>query len=163
MPPTPDEKGLPDGIWPDEGIIRPPIEVLGENGVTRSLDEEAEGAAHSPATTGAGHVHWLEERVAAQELRNLAAAAGAFTAKVSWEPCGPGDVVLGWVNAVFTEDSRVFASVVADPQSSGSQHPPQADVILRHVRSQAGTLLIRLFVGGEQAVRPRVDILVVNP
>jgi hypothetical protein len=162
MPSTPEEKSERDGTWRDEAMMRPPIEVLGEDGVSRPLDEESEEAAHSRAAA-AEDVRWLEVHGAAEELRDLATAAGSFTARVVWEPCGPGDVVLGWMDPVFTEDSRVLASVTAGPAPSGTQHLAEIPVIVTHVRALAGKLLIGLRVGGEQPVRPRVDILVVNP
>src|SRR5829696_1128378 len=163
MSPTPEETGRPDGIWPDEAMIRPPIEVLGEDGVIRPLDADAEEAARSPTTTAAGNVHWLEEPIAAAGLRDIATAAGALTATVSWTPCGPGDVVLGWINPAFMDDSRVFVSVRADPHASGRERLTEAHVIITHVWSQAGKLLIGVRVSGDRPVRPQFDILVVNP
>jgi hypothetical protein len=163
MPSTPEEKGRPDGIWPDEAMIRPPIEVLGEDGVTRPLDEDAEETPRSSATTAAGDVQWLEEPIAAEGLRDVATAAGAFTAKVSWRPCGPGDVVLGWIDPAFRDDSRVFVSVGADPRSGSAEPLAEARVIVTHLRSQDGKLLIGILVSGERPIRPQVDILVVNP
>jgi hypothetical protein len=164
MPFAPQESDPPDGIWPDEAMIRPPIEVLGEDGSARPPDEVAAEATPSPATSATGSVLWLQEGVAAEGLQDIAAAAGAFTAKVSWEPCGPGDVVLGWMNSAFTDDSRVFVSVAAiDPQASSREQPAAARVMVAHVRPQNGRLLIDIQVHGEQPVRPRIDILVINP
>jgi hypothetical protein len=159
MPRTPEEEGRPDGTWPDEAMIRPPIEVLGEDGVARPLDEDAEEAPRSPAAPAAGDVRWLEGRAAAEELQGLATAAGAFTAEVSWEPCGPGDVVLGWVDAAFRADSRVFVSVVA----GAGQPLSETRLTVTAVRPQAGELLIGVRVSGDRPVRPRLAVLVVNP
>lgn len=156
MPPTPDEKDRPDGIWPDGAMIRPPIEVLGEDGVTRSLD-----AAEAPGSS-ATDVQWLEESTAAARLQDVATAAAAFSAKVSWKPCGPGDVVLGWIDPAFTDDSRVFVSVAADPLAGG-RTPGEAPVVVTSVWPRAGKLLIGVVVDGDRAVRPQFDILVVNP
>src|SRR4051794_20399595 len=120
MPPTPPEKDRPDGIWPDEAIIRPPIEVLEEDGMAHPLSQAAEPAAPArpPDAQTTGDVQWLEEEDGAEVLQDLAAAAGAFTARVDWGPWGPGRVVLGWAHPVFTSDSRVFVSISGDPRTS---------------------------------------------
>jgi hypothetical protein len=101
--------------------------------------------------------------MAAEGLRQLATAAGAFTARVSWEPSGPGDIVLGWINSAFTDDSRVFVSVTANPQTSRSHPLAEGHAIVTHVWSQAGKLLMGVLVSGERPVRLQFDILVVNP
>jgi hypothetical protein len=64
---------------------------------------------------------------------------------------------------VFTEDSRVFASVAATPHTTGSEPRSEARLIVTRVRTKNGKLLLGVLVGGERPVRPHVDILVVNP